>query len=137
VCLLTGTFRRGAYASTVVVTLTGDDATPIPAGNIGRVANGPKFTTKPTRRWPRSAWGAYDSYALNASRRERRQLLPVHHGRRIRWCGRADDNRADIVDGTAHWRFLGEGVAAASDVLPSTRPRPGRSRRTAAPSQRS
>ncbi len=121
ICLITGTFRRGAYASTVALTLTGDDAAPIPAGNIARVPSGPKFTTQlEVTLEALDAWVGLTSYAVDDR---------VTNAGNCYLCitagisanpGGPETTDPDIVDNTVHWRFLGAGVAAADVAATAT-----------------
>lgn len=111
---LTGAVRLGAVRSTVTATVTGDEGTTL---TIGRVASvpiaGTRFQTlAEVVLVAVDAWIAHTPYALDAR---------VTLGSRVYQCVAAGTSggtgpvgtAADITDGTAHWRYLGGGVAAA------------------------
>ncbi len=112
-CLLTGTFRRPATKSTVVLTLTGDDTTLVPEGSGARIPDGARFDTLADATLVALvAWVTSTSYALGDR---------VTNGGNAYQCtvaGLSDsgpvsvDPLEDEEDGTVHWRFLGEGTAA-------------------------
>ncbi len=113
-CVLTGTLRRGASASVVPLALTGEDATLVPAGSIVRIPNGARFLLDTdTTTAAVDAWGTLTVYAL-ADR--------VTSSANVYQCTEAGtsgsdgpdsvDPLEDVLDGSAHWRFLGVGVAA-------------------------
>lgn len=121
VCLLTGTFRRGAFASKISLTLTGNDASPVPINSISGVVGGLQFKHDAAATLVAlAAWLPVTLYGLN----ER-----VTNGGNCYICitagvtagaGGPTTTDPDIIDGAAHWRFLGEGVAAADVAATAT-----------------
>lgn len=112
ICALTGTLRPGASASTVVLTLTGDDTTVVPITSGGRVPNGVRFETLGpatlaalTARAPSTAYAVGDRRTNGGN-----AYVCITSGVSSAGAGPTTD-APDIVDGTAHWRFMGEGVA--------------------------
>lgn len=115
ICLLTGTTRRPATKSTVVLTLTGDNASTIDIGSIARVPDGGQFETQNSATLAAlTAWVVDTAYEIgdrvtnggNAYR-------CITAGTSTGTGPESTDPLGDETDGTAHWRFLGEGVAAA------------------------
>lgn len=115
-CALTGTFRRPATKSDVVLTLTGDPATVVTSGSRGTatstgeqfatLADSPAFASLPV-------WAITTAYAVGDR---------VTHASRAYQCitagtsagsGGPTSTSDDITDGTAHWRYLGEGTGAS------------------------
>jgi uncharacterized phage protein gp47/JayE len=116
VCIITGTTRRGAFASTVVLTLTGDDATPIPAASAARVEDGPRFETLADGTLEAlDAWVGLTAYVVGDRVTANGNAYHcITAG--ISANGGGGPHTTDPVEadgpGTLEWRYLGEGVAA-------------------------
>lgn len=116
---LTGTFELEASYSTVLETLTGDDASVVPIDSvISTDSFGKRFkTTVAATLVQLDDWVATTAYIAGVDR--------VNNSGRAYQCitsgvsagsGGPTTNAADITDGTAHWTYLGEGEAAV-DVI--------------------
>lgn len=121
VCLLTGTFRPGAFAARTTLTLTGDPDTPVPALSLARVPDGPQFETKEDAELEElTAWAADTEYDLedrvtNAGR----VYLCIANGTSDS-AGGPDTTDDDITDNEVHWRYLGDGTADADVAAESS-----------------
>lgn len=120
-CLLTGTFRQLAKKSTVTLTLTGDDATVVSAGSRAKTTStGVVFATTASATitaltpWAPTTLYAVDDRRTNAGRCYRCITAGTSAG-----AGGPTTTAADITDGTAHWRYLGEGAAAVNVIASS------------------
>ncbi len=115
ICLITGTFRRGAYASAVELTLTGEASTSVPTGSAARVPSGVRFDTvtdallEEIDAWLTGTMYAVDDRVTNVGN----AYVCITAG--VSGTGPETED-GDITDGSVHWKFLGEGVAA-TDVL--------------------
>jgi len=115
-CVLTGTFRRGASASTATLQLTGADATFIPAGSAARVPAGARFDTIDDATLATvDAWTITTGYVIGDL---------VTNGGKVYQCTIAGTSAGSggptgtstttaETDNDVSWRFLGEGTAAA------------------------
>lgn len=111
-CALTGTIRDRAEPSTVLLTLTGVPTTPVQAGSQASVFDTEDIfeTLSDAIITSVDTWVALTSYAIGDR---------VTNNGNIYQCIVAGDSDAgpttegeDIIDGTVHWRFLGEGEGA-------------------------
>jgi uncharacterized phage protein gp47/JayE len=114
VCALTGTKRDPATASTVVETLTGTADTLVTAGSrVGSATTTAQFATAfDAVLVALTAWASGTVYAVgdrvtNASRAYVCITAGTSAG-----SGGPTTTAADITDNSAHWRYMGEGVAA-------------------------
>lgn len=115
-CLLTGTFRPSATFSSVMLTLCGDDGTLVETGKqIQTASTGVGFvTTEDVTLSIVPVWATFTAYSSGAR---------VRHNGLVFECVSAGvsgaagpsytsgDNPEDIVDGTVHWAYLGQGEA--------------------------
>lgn len=123
VCAVTGTRRDVAAPSTVTLTCTGTAATVVSSGS--RVGSATVTTTQfaldaSTTLVALTAWGAGTGYAVgdrvaNASR----SYVCITAGTSA-GAGGPTTTSADITDNTAHWRYVGEGVAAGDAAASCT-----------------
>ena len=119
VCLLTGTFRKAATSSGVVLTLTGDPTTVVPTGNrAATLSTEEEFATATDSLAfaTLDAWTITTVYTLgdrvtNAARAYQCITAGTSAG-----SGGPTTALSDITDGSVHWIYLGEGTGAI-DVL--------------------
>lgn len=110
-CALTGTTREAATRSIVALILTGTPATVVPAGNRAANGVGDVFETLADATiGALGAWTASTAYTVgqgvtNASRVYRCTTAGTSAG-----SGGPTTDATDITDGSAHWRYLGEGT---------------------------
>lgn len=120
-CLITGTKRRGATKSTAMLTLTGDDTTNVPQGSRAATAStGVLFETTALQTLVAlAAWAPSTGYSVGQRRTNgsspARCYICITSGTSA-GSGGPLTTAADITDGTVHWRYLGDGAAAA-DIL--------------------
>lgn len=113
VCILTGTTRKGAYASTAVLTLTGDPATLVPILSAVRVPAGTQFATLgPATLVALDPWIPTTPYALDDQVTNGGNAYVCRTAGISAGAGGPTTTSVDITDGAAHWRYLGEGTAA-------------------------
>jgi uncharacterized phage protein gp47/JayE len=112
ICLLTGTLPRPATKSKVTETLCGDDGTLVGAGNlIATASTGRVFETSfDATIAALSPWTPTTPYIVgdrvtNGDRCYRCETAGVSAG-----AGGPTTPDDDIVDNTAHWRYIGEGT---------------------------
>jgi len=117
-CALTGTTRLAARPSTAFVTLTGTAGTVVTAGS--RAGNGvgvewslddPAAALAAVTAWASSTAYTVGQYRTNASRVYVCRTAGTSAG-----SGGPTTTSSDITDGTAHWRYLGDGTAATHNV---------------------
>lgn len=125
---LTGTFRTPASFSTATLTLTGDDGTVVTALSQARTASTQQIfeTQEDATLAILDAWVGLTAYVIGD------RVYNPHATRRCYICTTsgtteaavggnsgdlaADPTGDDVIDGTAHWRYLGDGDSAV-DVL--------------------
>jgi len=112
--VLTGTFRQPATKSYATLTLCGDDGTTVNAGSIVQSASSLSLwdtrdtkTTALLTAWAPTTLYAIDARVSNSSRCYQCIATGTSAG-----SGGPITTAADITDGTAHWAYLGEGLAA-------------------------
>jgi len=127
VAALTGATRLAATASTVTLTLTGDDATSVAIGRQARVPSGGTFaTTAAATITEATAWDGSAAYSVG-------DIVRNASPDRIYRCAIAGTSAASggptgtgsaIVDGSVTWRHigLGEGYATAAATATETGP---------------
>ena len=112
--LLTGTLRPEATYSTVDLTLTGADTVVVPSGS--RVKNGTGvvtfLTTEDGTITALTAWANTTAYAVDDRRTNAARAYVCITAGTSAGSGGPTTTASDITDGTAHWRYLGEGVGA-------------------------
>lgn len=119
VSLITGTFRADAAPSTTILTLVGDEGTVVSGGALAATEGaGDRFETDADTDatfvllddWTVSTVYSPGDRVTNSSR----AYHCVTGGTSASSGGpiTAPSGGADIVDGTVHWKYLGEGVAA-------------------------
>lgn len=114
-CALTGTVRAPASKSTVTLTATGTPTTLLPAGRVASMAlPQPRFATQADATITAvPAWVASTNYTTvgqrvtNAARVYQLITAGVAAG-----SGGPTTTAADITDGAAHWRYVGQGTGA-------------------------
>jgi len=117
-CALTGTVREPAIASAVVLTLTGTPLTVVTEGSRASVEEaGDEFvTTADATIEELDAWAPTTAYVIddrvtNAGKAYISTVAGTSAG-----SGGPTTTGEAIVDGTATWRFMGEGMGAADAV---------------------
>ncbi len=122
-CILTGTTRPAAAASTVALILTGTNATSIPASStVSTTTSGKNFATTSTVVLATvSAWAALTAYAVGD------RVTQVSN---VYQCITAGTSAASFVpspatgsaltDGTVVWTYIGAGTAAADATANAT-----------------
>lgn len=118
-CALTGTQRAAAEPSSALLTLTGDDATPVPAGSTASVTGTEaEFSTDEDATLAlATAWVAatlYPTVGIFRSNADRVYYLTA--AGTSAGSGGPDTTDEEITDGTCEWRYVGEGLAYATDV---------------------
>lgn len=113
IAMLTGTTRAPATPSTVVLTLTGTNGTVVTAGSIAETGAGIEFQTDANATLATlTAWANSTAYTVGQRRRNgTRSYICITAGTSAS-SGGPTGTTADITDGTAHWRYIGEGTAA-------------------------
>lgn len=111
-CLLTGTFRLAAAYSEVALTLTGTPTTVVPAASRASTSTtGAKFITKASATiTAAAAWVASTGYAAGNRRTNASRVYQCITAGTSAGSGGPTTTSTDITDGTAHWRYLGEGT---------------------------
>jgi uncharacterized phage protein gp47/JayE len=115
ICAITGTIREAATPSSVVLTLTGDDATIVLAGNQASIeATGARFATlEDVTLAALDAWTITTPYVIgDRVTNDGKAYLCTDPGTSA-GAGGPDTEDEAITDGSVIWRFLGEGEAAA------------------------
>lgn len=113
--LLVGTFAQADRASTVQLTWVGDDGTVVPAGTRGaNPATDDKFaSTELATLSDLTAWANTTAYVIGDQRsNSSRSYVCITSGTSA-GSGGPTTTDPDITDGTVHWRYMGEGTAAA------------------------
>jgi uncharacterized phage protein gp47/JayE len=116
VCLLTGTVREAARSSEVVLTLTGDNGTSVPAENQASVdGTGDIFQTlESVTLETLDAWVDNTAYVIgDRVTNVDRCYICITSGTSENGGAGPTSTSDDITDGTAHWRYMGEGDSAA------------------------
>jgi uncharacterized phage protein gp47/JayE len=116
VCLLTGTVREAARSSEVVLTLTGDNGTSVPAENQASVdGTGDIFETlEAVTLETLDAWVDNTAYVIgDRVTNVDRCYICITSGTSENGGAGPTSTSDDITDGTAHWRYMGEGDSAA------------------------
>lgn len=114
VCALTGTFRPAARASIATLTLTGTADSVIPASTQARTAaTQPAFaTTAEAVLLALDAWAISTAYVVDDRVANSSRAYACITAGTSAGAGGPATTSDDITDGTAHWRYLGEGEAA-------------------------
>ncbi len=120
-CKITGTYRDPAAPSLVTLTLTGDAATEVPAGSRAATESEPVKTFETQATATLVALDAFASTTPYAVGDRVTNVTPTDRAYVCITAGTSDvtgptTTADDITDGTVHWRYMGEGVAAV-DVL--------------------
>ena len=120
-CALTGTVRNPAAPSEVTLTLTGANATLVPTGSRASVTGtGAEFeTTADATLATLTSWAPTTAYSIGARRTNASRCYICITGGTSAGSGGPTTTAADITDGTVHWRYLGEGAAAADAAAES------------------
>ena len=120
--LITGAFRVEAIYSTVTLTLTGLNATVVPTGNrvTTSTASATFVTIAAGTLTTNLAWIASTVYALGARRTNATRIYQCILAGTSAASGGPTTAVTDITDGSAHWRYLGEGTASADVTAQAT-----------------
>jgi uncharacterized phage protein gp47/JayE len=120
-CLLTATFRIAAGASVATLTLCGDDGTVVAAGNIVATAStGKEFETAVDCTIALlTDWAPTTAYNVNDRRKNSGRCYKCITAGVSDGAGGPTTTADDIIDGTVHWRYLGEGEGAVDVVAVS------------------
>lgn len=116
---LTGTVRNPATPSTIVLALTGTNGTVIPAASAASVLNIPstRFALDASATLATAtAWVNTTGYSAGVIRRNgsTQRIYECITSGTSAGSGGPTTTAANITDGTAHWRYLGDGAAYAS-----------------------
>ena len=128
IAALTGTFRAAAMPSTVTETFAGTPTTVVPSGTKWKTAStGAVFaTTASATIVALAAWAGTTGYTAGAS---------LGLGNRVTNAGNCYEcitsgtsagfggpttTAADITDGTAHWKYIGQGTGVVDQLMDST-----------------
>jgi Baseplate J-like protein len=119
-CAITGTKRRLATRTAVMLTLTGDNATAVPAGALATITGTEKFfaTSALATITTLTSWAPSTNYTLGTRRTNASRCYVCTVAGISAGSGGPATDDDDIADGAAHWRYMGEGVGAV-DVLAS------------------
>lgn len=114
VCAITGTVRDPATASSVIATATGTPGTVLTVGREASVVDtGKRFaTTAPATIVTVTAWSGLETLSVGDRRTNVSKIYQVTVAGGTASSGGPTGNGQDIVDGTVHWRFLGDGTGA-------------------------
>lgn len=120
-CALTGTNREPASPSTVTLTLTGTNTTLVATGSRAKVvATGAEFATLVDATLATlTAWAPTTVYSVGDRRTNVTRCYVCITAGTSAGSGGPTTTAADITDGTVHWRYLGEGAAAADAAAES------------------
>lgn len=112
--LLTGSQWPEAARSTVTLTLTGTAATLVTSGAVTSTASlGDRFeTTADATLVALTAWASTTAYVLGDRRTNGGNAYVCITAGTSAGSGGPTTTADDVTDGTAHWRYLGLGVAA-------------------------
>lgn len=114
ICAYTGTVRRAAEPSEAILTLVGDPGTVVPAGSRAAVeVTEDEFETAADATLvAATAWAQSTAYTLGQIRTTNGNVYLVITAGTSAGAGTGPSTESlDITDGTAHWRFLGNGTA--------------------------
>lgn len=124
VSALTGTTRLAATKSLVTLTLTGVPTSVVAAGKIASVpSTASKFEMIGSATIAAvAAWAATTAYTLGQRRRNggTQRVYQVITPGTSAGSGGPTSTAADIVDGTVHWRYLGDGTGAIDSPARAT-----------------
>lgn len=114
-CALTGTFRRDPSPSTVTLTLTGTATTVVGVGSqAATLSTAAVFeTTEAGTLVALAAWATGTAYALGDRRTNASRAYVCITAGTSAGSGGPTTTGDDITDNTVHWRYMGEGTAAA------------------------
>lgn len=111
---ISGTAREEPSPSTVTLTATGDPTTALAAGRIVRVAAVPttRFVTlEDAVIAATDAWAPSTDYVVGDRVTNAGRVYVCRTAGESAGAGGPSTTDADITDGSAHWRYLGEGTA--------------------------
>lgn len=113
VCAITGTTRRPATFSTVTLTATGTNGTVLSTGREASVVDtGAHFVTlAPATLLTTTAWSGAVPVSVGDRRTNGGNVYQCTSAGVTAAAGGPTGNGQDILDGTARWRFLGQGTA--------------------------
>ncbi len=120
-CALTGTIRNAATSSEVTLTLTGTNATVVSSGSRASTAStGVEFeTTAPATLATLTSWANTTAYVVGDRRTNATRCYICITAGTSAGSGGPTTTSDDITDGTVHWRYMGEGAAAADATAES------------------
>lgn len=115
-CALTGTLRLAAAPSTATLLMIGDAGTVVASGSRAKTVSTAKLfkTTADTTLVAATLWAASTAYTVGAIRANASRIYLCITSGTSAGSGGPTTTATDITDGTAHWRYLGEGLATAS-----------------------
>jgi uncharacterized phage protein gp47/JayE len=121
-CAITGTKRKAATKSTVTLALTGVPTTTVGAGKVASVTGtAAKFTTLGSVVIAaKTAWANTSLYYVADRIKNGGNIYECTIGGISAGAGGPTGTAADIVDGAAHWRYLGAGTGAVDSPAEST-----------------
>lgn len=123
-CAMTGTIRNSATRSLVTLALTGVPTTVVAAGKVASVpSTASKFSTIGSATIAAvSAWAGATAYTIGQRRRNggTQRVYQVITAGTSAGSGGPTSTAADIVDGTVHWRYLGDGTGAIDSPAQAT-----------------
>lgn len=119
-CLLTGTFRQGAIASRVTLTLTGS-AVLVPAGSGARIPSGARFDTDASVTLVTvTAWTGSTFYSVGTRRTNSGKVYTCTVAGTSAAAGGPTTTGTAIIDGSVTWRYVGNGTAVADITATAT-----------------
>ncbi len=112
VCSITGTLREGEDQSTVTATCTGTPATVLPTGRVATVEDaGTRFASLAQGTIAAAtAWVALTDYVAGDVRTNASRIYICITDGTAAGSGGPTTTAEDITDGSAHWRYVGEGT---------------------------
>jgi uncharacterized phage protein gp47/JayE len=115
ICALTGTVREPATYSEVTATVVGTAGTVLPSGRVfSTVTLGDRFATSASCTLVEAtAWAGATAYVEGDVRKNASRTYVCITAGTSAGSGGPTTTSTDITDGTAHWRYLGEGTAYA------------------------
>lgn len=111
---LTGTLREGELPSTTTLTLTGTPTTVVPADSMAETAStGVQFATDEDATIATlTAWASTTAYVIGDRRTNASRAYVCKQAGTSAGSGGPTSTNASISDGTAEWRYMGEGTGA-------------------------
>lgn len=113
-CALTGTVKNSALPSTVALTLTGTPLTVVPASSRAATSSTDVdfATLEAATIATLAAWAITTAYVVGDRRTNVTRAYECITSGTSAGSGGPTTTSLDITDGTAHWKYLGEGAGA-------------------------